>query len=92
LKAGEFRGSADPLIKWFLLLMATEDERIVQELEEIAMTDSIVNKAISEWERLSQDPETRAICRSRMMAKADQLSALISWQMLTHRPNSRFKY
>ncbi len=25
------------------------------------MTDNIINKAISEWERLSQDPETRAI-------------------------------
>jgi predicted transposase YdaD len=56
--------------------MATEDEKIGQELEEIALSDSIINKAIGEWERLSQDPETRALYRSRMLAKIDQLSAL----------------
>jgi predicted transposase/invertase (TIGR01784 family) len=75
-KAEKFKGSTDPLYRWFLLLMATEDEKISQELEEIALSDSIINKAIGEWERLSQDPETRALYRSRMLAKIDQLSAL----------------
>jgi len=75
-KAGEFKGATDPLHRWFLLLMATEDQKITQELEEIAMTDSTIEKAVNEWERLNQDPETRAIYRSRMMARMDQLSAL----------------
>lgn len=77
-KAGEFKGSRDPLVKWFLLLMAAEDEQIAEELEAIAMTDGIIKKAVSEWDRLSQDPDTRAIYRSRMMARMDQASAIKS--------------
>lgn len=75
-KAGEFKGSRDPLVKWFLLLMAAEDEQIAEELEVIAMTDGIIKKAVSEWDRLSQDQDTRAIYRSRMMARMDQASAM----------------
>ncbi|MDD4588766.1 MAG: Rpn family recombination-promoting nuclease/putative transposase [Heliobacteriaceae bacterium] len=75
-KGGSLRSNSDPLIKWFLLLMVTEDEKIIKELEEIAMTDGLIKKAMNEWERLSQDPGTRAIYRSRMLAKMDQLSAL----------------
>lgn len=33
-KTGELQGSRDPLYRWFLLLMATEDEKISEELEE----------------------------------------------------------
>ena len=75
-KAGGFKGSRDPLVKWFLLLMAAEDEQIAEELEVIAMTDGIIKKAVSEWDRLSQDQDTRAIYRSRMMARMDQTSAM----------------
>lgn len=76
-KAGEFKGSKDPLYRWFLLLMANEDREIGQELEEIAMTDSIINKAVERWDWLSQDEETRALYRSRMMAESDRASALL---------------
>jgi len=76
-KAGELHGSRDPLYRWFLLLMATEDEKISEELEEIAMSDSIIKKAVEQWDWLSQDEETRARYRSRLMAESDRASALL---------------
>ena len=57
--------------------MATEDKKISEELEEIAMSDSIIKKAVEQWDWLSQDEETRARYRSRMMAESDRASALL---------------
>ena len=57
--------------------MATEDKKISEELEEIAMSDSIIRKAVEQWDWLSQDEETRARYRSRMMAESDRASALL---------------
>mgnify|MGYP000906041884 FL=1 len=76
-KSGELQGSRDPLYRWFLLLMATEDKKISEELEEIAMSDSIIKKAVEQWDWLSQDEETRARYRSRVMAESDRASALL---------------
>ncbi|MHB8125118.1 MAG: Rpn family recombination-promoting nuclease/putative transposase [Desulfitobacteriaceae bacterium] len=78
MSGDHLKGSSDPLVKWFLLLMAAEDEQIAEELEVIAMTDSLINKAMNEWDRLSQDQDTRNIYRSRMMARMDQASAMKS--------------
>ena len=81
-KAGELKSNGDPLYRWFLLLMATEDKKISEELEEIAMSDSIIKKAVEQWDWLSQDEETRARYRSRMMAESDRASVVINHESL----------
>jgi predicted transposase/invertase (TIGR01784 family) len=88
-KAGELQGSRDPLYRWFLLLMATEDKKISEELEEIAMSDSIIKKAVEQWDWLSQDEETRARYRSRMMAESDRASALLKAEQRGERRGER---
>ncbi|MDD2556003.1 MAG: hypothetical protein PHX16_03155 [Syntrophaceticus sp.] len=70
------------MYRWFLLLMATEDKKISEELEEIAMSDSIIKKAVEQWDWLSQDEETRARYRSRMMAESDRASVVINHESL----------
>ena len=40
------------------------------------MSDPVLRKAVREWERLSQDPRTRAQYLSRLKWKMDHLSAL----------------
>lgn len=41
------------------------------------MSDSIIKKAVGQWDWLSQDEETRARYRSRVMAESDRASALL---------------
>jgi predicted transposase/invertase (TIGR01784 family) len=50
----------DCLVRWLLLLEASENERITEILEGIAMQeDKDLKKAIDEWERVSQDESVR---------------------------------
>lgn len=72
-----------------MLLMATEDKKISEELEEIAMSDSIIKKAVEQWDWLSQDEETRARYRSRMMAESDRASALLKAEQRGERRGER---
>jgi len=75
-KQGQLKDEDDPLTKWFLLLEANEAQEITRELEAKAMSDPVLRKAVREWERLSQDPRTRAQYLSRLKWKMDHLSAL----------------
>lgn len=49
----------DVLVRWLFLLEGSEDEEILKTLEEIAVQDSVLNKAIEEWEKYSDDPKVR---------------------------------
>ena len=67
----------DQLVRWLLLLEASEDEEITQVLEEIAMQeDQVLKKAMDEWERVSQDPEILLAYEPRRKALLDEKSAL----------------
>ncbi|MCY8231747.1 Rpn family recombination-promoting nuclease/putative transposase, partial [Priestia endophytica] len=67
----------DQLVRWLLLLEASEDEEITQVLEEIAVQeDQVLKKAIDEWERVSQDPEVLLAYEARRKALLDEKSAL----------------
>jgi len=67
----------DQLVRWLLLLEASEDEEITQVLEEIAMQeDQVLKKAMDEWERVSQDPEVILAYEARRKALLDEKSAL----------------
>jgi len=67
----------DQLVRWLLLLEASEDEEITQVLEEIAMQeDQVLKKAMDEWERVSQDPEVLLAYEARRKALLDEKSAL----------------
>ncbi|MEH6881829.1 Rpn family recombination-promoting nuclease/putative transposase, partial [Priestia megaterium] len=67
----------DQLVRWLLLLEASEDEEITQVLEEIAMQeDQVLKKAMDEWERVSQDPEVLLAYEARKKALLDEKSAL----------------
>ncbi len=67
----------DQLVRWLLLLEASEDEEITQILEEIAMQeDQVLKKAIDEWERVSQDPEVLLAYEASKKALLDEKSAL----------------
>jgi predicted transposase/invertase (TIGR01784 family) len=56
---------------------ADDRRKMKEELKEIAKSDSIINKAIKELDRLSQDEETRPQYRYRMLAESDRASALL---------------
>jgi predicted transposase/invertase (TIGR01784 family) len=67
----------DQLVRWLLLLEASEDEEITRVLEEIAMQeDQILKKAMDEWERVSQNPEVLLAYEARRKALLDEKSAL----------------
>ncbi|MBU8690615.1 Rpn family recombination-promoting nuclease/putative transposase [Priestia megaterium] len=67
----------DQLVRWLLLLEASEDEEITHVLEEIAMQeDKVLKKAMDEWERVSQDPEVLLAYEARRKALLDENSAL----------------
>ncbi|MFP3669824.1 Rpn family recombination-promoting nuclease/putative transposase [Priestia sp. SIMBA_032] len=67
----------DQLVRWLLLLEASEDEEITQVLEEIAMQeDQVLKKAMDEWERVSQDPEVLLAYEARRKALLNEKSAL----------------
>ncbi len=73
---GKLKEEEDPLTKWFLLLEAKEDQKIARALEVKAMNDAVLEKAIKEWQRLSQDPKTRAQYLSRLKWKMDYFSSM----------------
>lgn len=76
-RRGEVNPRENQLVRWLLLLEASEDEEITQVLEEIAMQeDQTLKKAIDEWERVSQDPEVLLVYEARRKALLDEKSAL----------------
>jgi predicted transposase/invertase (TIGR01784 family) len=76
-RRGEVNPRENQLVRWLLLLEASEDEEITQVLEEIAMQeDQTLKKAIDEWERVSQDPEILLVYEARRKALLDEKSAL----------------
>ncbi|MCI1693149.1 Rpn family recombination-promoting nuclease/putative transposase [Aneurinibacillus aneurinilyticus] len=76
-RRGEVNPRENQLVRWLLLLEASEDEKITQVLEEIAMQeDQTLKKAIDEWERVSQDPEVLLAYEARRKALLDEKSAL----------------
>ncbi|XIH57235.1 hypothetical protein C1N61_30855 (plasmid) [Priestia aryabhattai] len=65
------------LVRWLLLLEASENEEITQVLEEIAMQeDQVLKKIMDEWECVSQDPEVLLAYEARRKALLDEKSAL----------------
>ncbi len=76
-RRGEVNPRENQLVRWLLLLEASEDEEITQVLEEIAMQeDQTLKKAIDEWERVSQDPEVLLAYEARKKTLLDEKSAL----------------
>lgn len=66
----------DALVRWLFLLEGSEDEEIYKTLEEIAMQDPILNQAMDEWEKSSDDPRIREIYWSRQKAILDEKAAI----------------
>lgn len=58
------------------VLEGSEDEEIYKILEEIAMKDPVLNQAIEEWEKSSDDPRIREIYWSRQKAILDEKAAI----------------
>lgn len=76
-RRGEVNPRENQLVRWLLLLEASEDSEITQVLEEIAMQeDQALKKAIDEWDRVSQDPEVLLAYEARRKTLLDELSAL----------------
>lgn len=76
-RRGEVNPRENQLVRWLLLLEASEDEEITQVLKEIAMQeDQTLKKAMDEWDRVSQDPEVLLAYEARRKALLDELSAL----------------
>ncbi|MED4729708.1 PD-(D/E)XK nuclease family transposase [Aneurinibacillus migulanus] len=76
-RRGEVNPRENQLVRWLLLLEASEDEEITQVLEESVMQeDQTLKKAIDEWERVSQDPEVLLAYEARRKALLDEKSAL----------------
>ncbi len=66
----------DSLVRWLFLLEGSEDEEILKTLEEIAVQDSVLNKAIEEWEKYSDDPKVREEYLARRKAILDEKAAI----------------
>lgn len=64
------------LVRWLLLLEGAENQEILRILEEIAMQDPVLNKAMLEWEKSSDDPKVRAEYLSRRKAVLDEIAAV----------------
>jgi len=63
----------DSFVRWLLLLPANEDEHLTQTLEDIAMNqDPILQKAMNNWERMSQDSSFRQAYEAREKALMDE--------------------
>ena len=62
------------LVRWLLLLEAADDKIITDMLEEIAMEDPILQKAIEEWDKASNDYEAHLAYRSRRNFLLDERS------------------
>jgi len=66
----------DALVRWLFLLEGSEDEEIFKTLEEIAMQDPVLNQAMEEWEKSSEDPEVREVYFARRKAVLDEKAAI----------------
>lgn len=64
------------LVRWLLLLEGAENQEILKILEEIAMQDPVLNKAMLEWEKSSDDPRVRAEYLARRKAVLDEMAAV----------------
>ncbi len=64
------------LVRWLLLLEASDDDEIRSELETIAKEDPIMKEAFEKWEDISRDPQALAEYHSRRMAILDEASAI----------------
>lgn len=69
-------------LPWLMMLSAadyrrkTMDEEIIHELEELAMNEQEVQKALIEWETLSANKENKALYEARLKYLRDELSLL----------------
>lgn len=66
----------DALVRWLFLLEGSEDEEIFKTLEEIAMQDPVLNQAMEEWEKSSEDPKVRELYFARRKAVLDEKAAI----------------
>ena len=66
----------DDLVRWLFLLEGSEDEEIFKTLEEIAMQDPVLNQAMEEWEKSSEDPKVRELYFARRKAVLDEKAAI----------------
>lgn len=66
----------DVLVRWLFLLEGSEDEEIFKTLEEIAVQDPVLNQAIKEWEKSSDDPKIREEYFDRRKAILDEMAAV----------------
>lgn len=64
------------LVRWLLLLEGSTDQEILETLEEIAMQDPVLNKAMVEWEKSSDDPRVRDEYLARRKVVFDELAAV----------------
>jgi len=63
-------------VRWLFLLEGSEDEEILKTLEEIAVQDPVLNQAIEEWEKSSDDPKVRAEYFARRKAVLDEMAVV----------------
>ena len=66
----------DVLVRWLFLLEGSEDEEILKTLEEIAVQDPVLNQAMEEWEKSSDDPKVREEYFDRRKAVLDEMAAV----------------
>jgi len=66
----------DVLVRWLFLLEGSEDEEIFKTLEEIAVQDPVLNQAMEEWEKSSNDPKIREEYFDRRKAVLDEMAAV----------------
>ena len=66
----------DALARWLFLLEGSEDEEIYKTLEEIAMQDPVLNQAMEEWGKSSDDPKIREVYFARQKAILDEKAAI----------------
>ena len=66
----------DVLVRWLFLLEGSEDEEILRTLEEIAVQDPVLNQAMEEWEKSSDDPKIREEYFDRRKAVLDEMAAV----------------
>ena len=65
----------DLLARWLFLLEGSENEEILKTLEEIAMQAPVLNQAMEEWEKSSDDPKIREEYYDKRKAILDEMAA-----------------
>ena len=66
----------DVLVRWLFLLEGSDDEEIFKTLEEIAVQDPVLNQAMEEWGKSSDDPKVREEYLARRKAVLDEMAAV----------------